>query len=426
MTLARELRVRSDRFSRLAAFVVTGVLLVSVTMPSAQESSEPAVDPRAAGKSFGALVRDLDSKNWVPPYFPGRVTVFDPVEEDRRLRAMAAEPATTLEVGMYSYKVSPKRAEEGRRLFYLYDFGTADNWRASERYMFYAAGATTAEDLRSKFGVLIEPQGHLIGLVGMPSPDGRVDYGWSCALCHAAIGPDGAVVAGAPNHAYDNGRFRHRGLVEHIPHPAFVTAGYVDRDVPVEHLMTQGPGRMDRNADRVENPVKIPPLWGLKAIRSGLYANGTGANFWFALARHNGGVHPASEYMEALIAYLLTLEPPPNPRPKGAAETRGEEAFRKAECASCHSGPYYTNGEIVAIDVIGTDPARVKQEFPKAYRVPTLRRLDLQRLYLHDGTVASLGDLFARSRLSKAKGHAYGIDLTEEEKKDLVAFLLSI
>ncbi|HZE89291.1 MAG TPA: hypothetical protein VE404_07080 [Verrucomicrobiae bacterium] len=420
MTLARE------RVADLAGILAALVLVATWIPARAQESSEPPPDPRAAGKSFGALVRELEAKNWVPPYFPGRVTVFDPVEEDRRLREMAAEPATVLEVGMYSYKVSPKRAEEGRRLFYLYDFGTADNWRASERYMFYAAGAATAEDLRAKFGVLIEPRGHLIGLVGMPSPDGRVDYGWSCALCHAAIAPDGTVVTGAPNHAYDNGRFRHRGLVEHNPHPAFVTAGYVDRDVPVEHLVTQGPGRMDRNSDRVENPVKIPPLWGLKSIKSGLYANGTGANFWFALARHNGGVHPASEYMEALIAYLLTLEPPPNPRPKGAAETRGEEVFKRSGCASCHSGMDYTSGEVVPVEVVGTDPARVKQEFPKAYRVPTLRRLDLQRLYLHDGSVTTLGDLFSRARFAKVKGHAYGIDLTEGEKKDLVAFLLSI
>lgn len=418
------------RFAPAQRIVLTAVAGLAAAIPPApapfaQESSESAV-AQPSGSSFSALVQKLEGGNWAPPYFAGRVTIFNPAEEDRRLVEMAAEPPTMLEVGMYSYRISPKRADEGRRLFFVYDFGTADNWRSNERYMFYALGATSAEDLRARFGILIEPRGHLMGIVGMPSPDGRLDYGWSCAMCHAAVGPDGGVIPGAPNHSYDSGRIRHRGLVENDPHPAYAGPGYVDRDVPVESLATLGPGRMDRNGDRIDNPVKIPSLWGLKAIRSGLFANGSGANFWFALSRHNGGVHPASEYMEALIAFLLALEPPRNPKERGEAESQGESVFRKAGCGSCHAGPYYTNGEVVPVEVIGTDAARVRQEFPKGYRVPSLRRLDLDRLFLHDGSVKSLPDLFSRRRLAAVKGHVYGLDLSEEEKKSLVAFLLSL
>jgi cytochrome c peroxidase len=111
---------------------------------------------------------------------------------------------------------------------------------------------------------------------------------------------------------------------------------------------------------------------------------------------------------------------------KGESEARGEDAFKHAGCRSCHSGPYYTNGEVIPLDVIGTDPARARQEFPKGYRVPTLRRLDLVRLFLHDGSVGSLADMFSRGRLASSPGHEYGLDLSEEEKKDLVAFLLSL
>jgi hypothetical protein len=407
-----------------AAGLAAAPLLVSPIL-RAQESSGTAI-ARAQGKTFSELIRKLESDDWAPPYFAGHVTIFDPVEEDRRLKEMLAEPYTLVEVGDYSYRVSPLRADEGRRLFFLYDFGSADNWRTNERYMWYALGVSSAQDLSSRFGILVEPRGHLMGIVGMPDPDGRLDYGWSCAMCHASLDAQGRVVAGAPNHLYDSGRIRHRGLVENDPHPGYAVPGYVDRDIPLERLTSMGPGRMDRNSDRVENPVKIPSLWGLRENRSGLYANGGGPNFWFALARHNGGVHPSSEYIEAMIAYLLEIEPPPNPKMRGEAESRGEDVFKRAGCGSCHSGPYYTNGGVVPVETIGTDAARVRQEFPKAYRVPSLRRLDLDRLFLHDGSIAALADLFSRKRTATVKGHEYGLDLSDQEKKDLVAFLLSL
>jgi hypothetical protein len=183
---------------------------------------------------------------------------------------------------------------------------------------------------------------------------------------------------------------------------------------------------MDRNGDRIENPVKVPALWGLREARRGIYCNGSGANIWFAMGGHNGGVHPPSEYLEALVAFLLMLEPPPNPAPRGEAEARGEEVFRREQCQRCHSGPYQTSGELIPVEEIGTDPRRVELEFPKAYRVPTLRRLDLSRRFLHDGSVSSLTDLFRKERPGGVKGHLYGAGLTDKEKQDLVAYLLSL
>lgn len=126
------------------------------------------------------------------------------------------------------------------------------------------------------------------------------------------------------------------------------------------------------------------------------------------------------------MAYVLSLEPPSNPAPRGESEQRGEVVFKREGCPACHSGPYYTSGEVIPLEVIGTDPARVRQEFPRGYRVPTLRRLDLLRLYLHDGSIHSLPDLFSRERLGAVPGHEYGLDLSKEETRDLVAFLRSL
>jgi cytochrome c peroxidase len=100
--------------------------------------------------------------------------------------------------------------------------------------------------------------------------------------------------------------------------------------------------------------------------------------------------------------------------------------FGAAGCASCHAGPDYTSGEVIPLPVIGTDGARAAVEFPKGYKVPSLRRLDLQSLFLHDGSVDSLALLFSKERLNRIKGHEYGLDLPPGDKEDLVAFLLSL
>ncbi|MFQ5700232.1 MAG: hypothetical protein ACE5HU_00120 [Acidobacteriota bacterium] len=381
----------------------------------------------ASAETFSALVHRLDAQDWVPPYFAGHVPVFNAPREEQLLRRMSKESFTLVPVGLYAYRTSPLRVEVGKRLFHRYDWGTSQRWRSDERYMFYALGVSTFRDFQSRYGVLGGTDAQLVGIVGMPAPDGRIDYGWSCALCHEGAGDGGRPTPGVPNHLYEYGRVRYQGLVAHDPAPDFARPGATDHDIPIGHLAALGPGRMDMNADRVENPVKIPPLWGLKEVRTGIFANGSIGNIWFVLGIHNGGIsYPSSELLEALVAYVLSIEPPPNPRPKGAAEQRGEKVFERAGCRTCHAGPYYTNGEVISLEVIGTDPERARQEFPKGYRVPTLRRLDLQRLFLHDGSIGSLGDLFSRERLKTTGGHLYGLDLSEAEKRDLVAFLLSL
>jgi hypothetical protein len=384
----------------------------------------PPRPPGDEAAEFAALSRRLEAEDWAPPYFAGRVPIFQREQEERLLREMAEEPFTLVQAGHYAYRTSPRRVEVGRRLFHLYDWGTADHWRPSQRFAFHALGLSSAEEVRARYGILIDPRDGLVGLVGRPAPGGRIDYGWSCALCHAGAGPGGEIVSGAPNHRYDLGAFHHRALVAHRPRSP-LTQGLLDRDTPVEDLAGLGPGRLDMNGDRARNPVKIPSLWGLRETRTGMFANGSVGNIWMGIA-HNGGLFPASELLEALVAYVLSLEPPPNPRRGGGAEARGERIFQSSGCASCHAGPYYTSGETVAIEAIGTDPARASVEFPKGYRVPTLRRLDLLGLFLHDGSIASLPDLFRRERLDRVPGHEYGLDLTDEEKDDLVAFLLCL
>jgi cytochrome c peroxidase len=150
-----------------------------------------------------------------------------------------------------------------------------------------------------------------------------------------------------------------------------------------------------------------------------------------------------SDIMEALMAFVISIEAPENEAPRGDPEKRGEEIFREQKCHDCHSGPSYTSGRVIDWKMIGTDPERIRNGFPKGYKVPSLLRLDLARLYLHDGSLTALEQLFDPSRLDRSytppgipperqtrgagvPGHEFGMRLAPEEREALVAFLKSL
>ena len=133
----------------------------------------PAQEPAGTRESFNDLTRRLEAADWTPPYFAGKVALFDFRREEQLLRPALGEPFELVPVGKYSYRTSPRRAEVGKRLFELYDWGTAQIWRSNERYFHYALGVSTAEDLES----LPQPRrkkgagaGHNFGM-GLPPED---------------------------------------------------------------------------------------------------------------------------------------------------------------------------------------------------------------------------------------------------------------
>src|ERR1019366_9024735 len=108
-----------------------------------------------------------------------------------------------------------------------------------------------------------------------------------------------------------------------------------------------------------------------------------------------------------------------------SSELRGESLFNgKGRCASCHPGPYYTdntmhnlkaerfyqqhmvNGMMMADDgPIKTFPLRGIKDTPP---------------YLHDGRLLTLDDTVEYFNL------ILGRNLTDQERKDLVAFLRAL
>jgi YVTN family beta-propeller protein len=137
------------------------------------------------------------------------------------------------------------------------------------------------------------------------------------------------------------------------------------------------------------------------------------------------GKSPTEEDVKALVAYLGTLEYPPNPyRPKDGSltpeTTRGEAVFKsaKAACNTCHSGPELTDGKIHVVGLEERDDAY------KGYNPPSLRGAYDKDPYLHDGRSQSLRDAL-RGPHSPESVTGLG-DLTGPELDDLIAYLKTL
>ncbi len=136
------------------------------------------------------------------------------------------------------------------------------------------------------------------------------------------------------------------------------------------------------------------------------------------------GPRPSPGEVEALIAYLATLEYPKNPerRPDGGFSpeaSRGEAVFRskKANCASCHSGPEFTDGKRHDIGM------NERRDVYKGHNPPSLIGVRDKDPYLHDGRARTLRDALTGDHAPEALG---GGSLSEVELSDLIAYLKSL
>lgn len=139
-------------------------------------------------------------------------------------------------------------------------------------------------------------------------------------------------------------------------------------------------------------------------------------------------VHSMGEFQE-----LLDFPPAPklgwdgklDPAKATPAETRGQEVFfGKGRCASCHEPPYYTDNTMHNLQADSFYEQRMVNGMMMAADGPIktfpLRGIKDTPPYLHDGRLLTLEDTVEYFNL------ALGRNLTEQEKKDLVAFLRAL
>ena len=123
---------------------------------------------------------------------------------------------------------------------------------------------------------------------------------------------------------------------------------------------------------------------------------------------------PSAPQIAALGSFLEQL--PALPPPDGlnpAAVKRGEALFRRDDvaCASCHSGPQYTNNQLVDVGTGGK------------FVTPSLLGVGLRPLLFHDGCAKSIAQRFG---VCGGTDHGKPELLSAAEQADLTAFLRSL
>lgn len=137
------------------------------------------------------------------------------------------------------------------------------------------------------------------------------------------------------------------------------------------------------------------------------------------------GPGPSDDDVKALLAYLDSLELPPNPfrKPDGsltAAAKRGKQVFKssKAGCVNCHTGPYFTDNQIHDLGLGSPD-----DEY-EGFNTPSLLGVYRRLRLMHHGRAKSLEELLTDLHApSQVAGEG---DLSEDELQDLIAYLKSL
>ncbi len=145
----------------------------------------------------------------------------------------------------------------------------------------------------------------------------------------------------------------------------------------------------------------------------------------------------------ALSAFERSIEPPQAPFDRwiagdeaaiSEAAKRGFVVFNEqGNCIGCHRGWRFTDDDFHDVGTSTTDRGRggelKNQRFLQfAFKTPTLRSVALRAPYMHDGSMATLREVidhYEKGGIDRPSRSPmmHPLDLTEQDKTDLVAFL---
>ena len=148
------------------------------------------------------------------------------------------------------------------------------------------------------------------------------------------------------------------------------------------------------------------------------------------------------EQLFALARYLYSLKPPANPHRMDAVAERGRRVFAREGCNDCHTPPLYTSNQLTPVDgftipadrrtsdeiigrSVGTDPelALRTRKGTGYYKVPSLKGVWYRGPFQHAGAVTTLEEWFDPARLGRVPGHPFGLKLSPDDRRGLIAFL---
>jgi mono/diheme cytochrome c family protein len=386
-----------------------------------------------------------------------------------------ADPAST-----ESQESALAKQLKGKQIFRYDTFGDETFW--SDRLRLHevirsAVDPTTALSVGLKVDVDELPdavkQGILDGSLSLFSPDttvallkldavvglrGTVEtingrdtltrVGTTCALCHSTV--DNSFLPGIGK--------RLDGWANRDLDPGAIIALSPALTEPVKAIYRSwGKGMYDPrfNQDEINGPIVIPPAYGLAGVDSETFTGDGdvtrgGISYWnryvavtqmgghgtFTDARigvsvTNGSEDLVTSKLPALRDYQLSLLAPPPPAGSfdPTAAERGRALFHgKATCATCHTGPTFTDAnvrlhapsEVVSEPEPDGAPSYASRTATKMYRTTPLRGIWQHPPYFHNGTASTLQAVVETYNTKKSLG------LTAAEMEDLVHYLKSL
>jgi mono/diheme cytochrome c family protein len=308
----------------------------------------------------------------------------------------------------------------------------------------------------------------VVGVTGFFQGETLTSIGIQCALCHSNV--DNSLAPGIGNRL-DGWAARDLNVGEIVALAPdlspFANLLGVSQDTVRQVLRSWGPGKFDAELildgkafrpDGKSAATLIPPAFGLAGINlhtwtgwgSVTHWNGFVANlemhgkgtfydprlndakkFPIAAANGFGNVRNTPDLITAKLAalhfYQLAIPAPAPPDGSFSAEAaaRGQTLFTgKAQCATCHVPPLFSEPgwNMHTAAEIGIDDFQAKRSPDERYRTAPLKGLWTHQSggFYHDGRYATLREVVDHYNSVKA------LSLTEQEKTDLVQYLLSL
>jgi hypothetical protein len=309
----------------------------------------------------------------------------------------------------------------------------------------------------------------VVGVTGRFNRDGSLrSVGIQCALCHSTV--DDSLAAGI-GHRLDGWAARDLNvgaIVALSPNLAPVADLLgVDQETVRRVLNSWGPGKFDAELildgrafrpDGSSAATLIPPAFGLPGVNLHTWTGWGSVTHWNAfvanLEMHGQGTfydprlddakqfpiaarerfgHVAADHdlitpkLAALHFYQLAI-PAPAP-PAGSfdlnAAQRGQTLFEGgARCATCHVPPLFTEPgwNLHSAEDIGIDDFQALRAPDRRYRTSPLKGLSSHSTggFYHDGRFPTLLEVV--NHYDKT----FSLDLTEDQKSDLVEYLKSL
>ncbi|MGH7494722.1 MAG: hypothetical protein ACREOO_20310 [bacterium] len=169
----------------------------------------------------------------------------------------------------------------------------------------------------------------------------------------------------------------------------------------------------------------------------------------------------SDEQLYALALYVYALKPPLNPNKLDSLAAYGQKIFEREGCSGCHTPPLYTNNKLTPAAgfkvparhykiydlkeiYVNTNPdlALKTRRGTGYYKVPSLRHVWARGPLQHSGAVATLEDWLNPDRVeddyvptgfhghgakySAVEGHPFGLELSDEDRSALIAFLKTL